>query len=1302
MYSLRVTYVGFGEIKTNLLKYEEEFWTNLIEVLLMFIESVDKKLEAIKGVLEIANLPWSNTVKNLARLTFGFSTDNQLAEDIKDLLVNERRLIILHKYSLQGKPVIEDIKFCFKRILYLDRESAIEDIYQLCKDDEQRYIADEIILQKLIETERYLEALNVLNRGIQPNKLIDSLFRLTYTFVSHLVSHKLVDRYFKMMDLIWKRNKFDKDRAVDRYTRFIFENTRSIYKLRAEFGISATSAQLCSKTEKRKLFDVVVKQMALSITDDYTDIEPILRFSKKVASSMSVSSDDVIVKFLSICDNFQLILNIGEHLLEISTSSQHLAVFSIFVFKYTKILAENDLDETIFDFSETCSQKDEDYILGIRLAKKLAVKALIYATTDDFHAVMEVVNWADTCCFFEVSQGVSYTHSASLSVVKRVFENYVAYIETFKHPNTRYLTHFSNGRSINQDQLRSNIKELSSDINVLIRDNEHFTAYSLIKTLHQGLSDNSQTNREVSVAINDLIRRTWLPQTLEATLSSKCLDKSLFFNLMLLFDNEFETHLETYLKAYKRQPSKLACIAQVGLDLLKLHKITTGQVDLRNIINTCKWWSKCKSYKLDYDKFFKCNTGSRFVMLVSAKLIDLDNVTEYCNDFRQDPQVCYLKYLRTLLLDWKPDVELKSDIEGKKIAIVKNDEKELFNTCWSIVDRIHNKFEVVDLVQKVWNSVNFYYYEVYLTLIYLQTNLETQSTVSTVSINKSLLMFLKKYTRTSPPTRSEIEQWYGAFPKAAFIDSLSEFRLPLTATFLSDGIWNIIKPEVNLKTYKEWFELTDVLGEFLNCQDICTYAINSLLSTALFNTSQSCEWDLYAKHENLVSEVDDCAANIEDLQRATAAVYTFMCGMPQGADKVNFAKLGYKYAKMYKERHAGEDVEQVYQKVKQRYYNYSAMHVLYKYQLPEKKYQELVAQPKKLISALYEDPRILLKAVNVMVYCPDINSAVSDLTELFGLNLEKVKYDLLEGLLQSASVLDDNYVQKYQSGNFKEFDNLKRACYMCSDAILPFWQQTLLNIGIPTNSAPEIQCDMIFKGNALKCFYYISDADAVETMTNMSQADFFRLMEKVSVIGDINTLGINVSSVVQLDDCIKKTFVVLNKHNDPLAIKCMGSLCKIYNIQDMKYWNFILNAAMNFHMAKELVDYLNYLKGGLITPVIENAWRFIVNNAFSLLSIALQDTDTSNDRITNKFIKAVHLVQACPILPSLDFDTYIQNFIARGRFDFAAALLQYAPDKKDCYLKQLLSSGTLLQDLKALKTLGVMGVEKIILTLLSC
>lgn len=193
---------------------------------------------------------------------------------------------------------------------------------------------------------------------------------------------------------------------------------------------------------------------------------------------------------------------------------------------------------------------------------------------------------------------------------------------------------------------------------------------------------------------------------------------------------------------------------------------------------------------------------------------------------------------------------------------------------------LYKKVSVALVTTYIFNyfqQVNFYYYELFICLLklYPETNIESYK-------KQVLLLFLKEYRRVSKPAPAEIEQWYTVFPNTQNLDPLSEWRLPFTQTLLTNDIWSIIRPEVTLKTYKYWFEATDILKDILSKDDICSFVIKEVVSSGLLQKCDKNEWILHPVHKALLDELDICVQNITDLERATAVAHHLMMHIPKG------------------------------------------------------------------------------------------------------------------------------------------------------------------------------------------------------------------------------------------------------------------------------------------------------------------------------------------------------------------------------------------------------------------------------------
>ncbi|KAJ8933455.1 hypothetical protein NQ314_014012 [Rhamnusium bicolor] len=89
----------------NLIKYNEEYWVEIVEIILKYISSVKIKLEAIKEILENAHVPWCDTIRRIGQSALQYSLP--LVLDIKDIFENEPRLVVLRnpKYKIKEKQI---------------------------------------------------------------------------------------------------------------------------------------------------------------------------------------------------------------------------------------------------------------------------------------------------------------------------------------------------------------------------------------------------------------------------------------------------------------------------------------------------------------------------------------------------------------------------------------------------------------------------------------------------------------------------------------------------------------------------------------------------------------------------------------------------------------------------------------------------------------------------------------------------------------------------------------------------------------------------------------------------------------------------------------------------------------------------------------------------------------------------------------------------------------------------------------------------------------------------------------------
>lgn len=532
------------------------------------------------------------------------------------------------------------------------------------------------------------------------------------------------------------------------------------------------------------------------------------------------------------------------------------------------------------------------------------------------------------------------------------------------------MTYLSGDYQISQEDLLKEIQILPCTVDNLCKDGQISTAYNLISTLQSGLGLYGNLDKKVLAAVNSIVVKKCVPYLLNFLVMQNNVNESLLFTLLLGCDqNDAINYIYKFLRTCKRHPDKLRTVSQTALKLWDYYDIQISKEPLITSILTVKWWKGIALCKIPYDTFFKSTASGRLELMIKFNYINERSLEEYCKDFSLDVQHFYKIYLKYTLTNYKPEHEVVVDVIGKKKLVLKSTEDELINKCLNLMDFLKNEDAIVVMLNEIWNEVNVYYYEVFECILKIR---KVIGEVGDYNANLEALNFLKRYQRVSAPSQMETEQWYTMFPDKHALDPLSEFRLPFTPSLFTSQIWNIIRPEINLKTYRFWITMTDLLNAHLNDNDICAIAVKDVVKNGILgDKEQTEEWCLMAKHEDLFQEIDKCLERMSNLEVCTSAIYHVMTHTPKGADQVDAAALCYKYAMVYKERFPhDEGIEKAFKKVSNKYLSLSAIHILYTFRLNDEQYLELVNQPEELIIALYMDKRILKRMDAVDLYCP--------------------------------------------------------------------------------------------------------------------------------------------------------------------------------------------------------------------------------------------------------------------------------------------------------------------------------------------
>ncbi|XP_066256741.1 kinetochore-associated protein 1 [Euwallacea similis] len=1234
----------FSQIQDSF-KYEEIFRVDTAYVIIKSIRNFDLRLDAIKEILEYTSKPWSDEIKRIAMLAFEEKSTNLTVKIIEQLLKDEPILAIFQKYNINAKQFKSDVELYCSRILYnADDETAFNEIRLIRSDDQLS--ADYFVIKHLISKGKIEIA----------GRLIDNLTNSTDEYVAELCGIIFEHLFFKCLDA--RKSKCSRhyhealtpifNRLAKRSLKSELDDITYKYKMAhasgaiyLKYGENVNAGNL-SIMKRSYLLEKISPQI---LEDECPSLPNQIRHCTQLASLFGEPVEELIIQYLQMIYDLDLLVEMGNHLLEEFSNPEVLVQCAMTILNSSVLRLDHSNNETFLDFIETKNDTINGFKSNnetIHLAKELCVKALLcYEEKDGFLSTsLDATRLVDFSCYI----GVVETELRGFLELHRTYvpRNFgTSSFEPIKMMLNLYtsLTVSAENNSIRSIKLQHEIETFLTSLEALLVD-EHqiLRVLYMVKTIQQCF--NHLQEPDSFVCTLQTFAQTVLTKAIDVIIGHTFLDGMLLCDLIFIYPEEKlrKQLLSKCLKLCKHQPEKMSVVASIGLDLIKTDKVKPVEKEyLLNLKCLCKWWFKLLDMSVSYGSFFCNTTESRFDYLVTEGKLKTEHFPEYCKDFEMNLQSCYLKYLKLVLLNWQPDVKYVTDIRGRKNAVIENSESELLAICSKIVYQITDKMKILHLIYDIWPHVNFYYYEVFTVLLRLCEELNCYADGfldnSSLETYGTIVHFLKSYRRVTSPGRSELEQWFAIQKSRTVIDPLSEFRLPLSNSFRSTDIWNIVKSEVNLSTYKEWIQLSSSGMEYLSRLDICSYAINSVLVDFFSSPSSNGSWDLYLRNEHLIASVDECATIINNLEQATAAIYTMMCDMPPGADKVHMAKLSYKYAKMLKNEDSSEEkCYEIYEKVKQRYFNCSATHILHKYKLAEDKYLEKINDCPKLFWSLCNDSRI--GSPGSESSCPDINKAVDELCILFKLDPSKQKLMVLANLLNEKTPLILDWRRLPDKDGC---DHLKRAIYLCSGEEKNEWCHYLLEQGIESRRAkPESKkVSLHYKANALICVFFINDPENIEALIDQDIKDFVKMVDKMCIIAKMNEIGVFCDSTAYLDQKSRKKLLrQLATTNIPEAFKCIANICRIYEECDnIKYWDYIIESSLKFNLMDDVRDYLEFLSNRCLTEILKRAWQEVLNYSFNTC-----DWNTLTEADVFKLLRACpfHEIDMMPLIEKSD------------------------------------------------------------------
>ncbi|CAH1987145.1 unnamed protein product [Acanthoscelides obtectus] len=1127
-------------------------WMAMIETIIKYIDSMTVKLQAVKDILITAPVPWMDVTKRIA-LSAVVHCNHYMAEEIISMLEEEPGFIVLKKpvyeINVNNHKDVGRADQIVNRMIYVNEPTLIEDVFKVYNTGKLRDRASFCLLKHYIGIGDMEKMEYIFTQHCTKAVCKKMLIHCETVFFAKYHKQDFKDNFYSSLKFIFDKLMMMSDTDYEKTSHKEHYNVISgVYNANKMFQKEFKIFDWLRVKRRKAIYDDIIENIEEYYCTDSSTFDDLLQFSKKLAMYFLLDEDKVLIDICDRIGKLEYVIKVSTHLNENESDPEYLCSAALLILKY---LGHTNMLEETFNMSMNLGtvnavEETENEAIAVRLSRELVAKALVKAERPTFRKIMEVFKWID-CYFFltkyndipdtEIFGKIYHEQPSASSVVFREVKNYLEIYVSSKGSNHSTHMTYIKGYNLNMaaftlEDILYQMTSLPLIVNNMCREGLQLTAFNLITTLKSCFTD-PDADPQIEQSLKEAEDKCVF-QLILAVLNAEEVDGDLLFRLLLLRRTDYLKLLEYLLRNYKRQFKKFQLICAVGLRAVThLEEVNwKGKATLVKQGLHCKWWKKMRDQiqgKVPYDEFFRMKDDKRLERLIKLQVLNLDLVKEYCVDYHFPTEMYLKEYLKSSLLNWKLEYDIITGLDGQRTITAKNDDNDLLKKCMDVIDAAEDKKSCFVLLESTLGKISCYQYEVFICI---NTILENSIPSATIQSRLSLLSFLQNYTRCNSPSQREKEEWYSAFPENFALDPLSEFRLPFTKLLFTEDIWSIVRPEVNLKTYKRWFGAAEFLPDVLKKDDICIYAVKQVVSSGVLKTDIQDRWILYPKFKDLLADVNDCVQHIVNLERATSLVYHLMYHIPN-ADKVDAARMSYAYAKKY--RQANPDVAEVensFVKVKAKYFQYSAMHILYKYNLADDNYLELLQNPEALIEALYMDPRIIEHSEFVDFFTsggPDINRAVEELAMFFKLDILALRFKLLQDWLKNSYMSIDTDSSFYvpnmigQTSSIPINDsNVKRAIYLSKSGNLEFYQDYLIKVTI---EEPEtgVQESFDFKAKALKCLCAITDERTVTKLTKVSYTEILNMIDTLMLLSDLESLGI-VLDLQSLRESNKRSF----------------------------------------------------------------------------------------------------------------------------------------------------------------------------------
>lgn len=608
--------------------------------------------------------------------------------------------------------------------------------------------------------------------------------------------------------------------------------------------------------------------------------------------------------------------------------------------------------------------------------------------------------------------------------------------------------------------------------------------------------------------------------------------------------------------------------------------------------------------------------------------------------------------LIALFTTWELKYKTYKDDLGCRQIYFENDEKDLMSKCFMIWHSVSDKNFLKNILNDFWKNgestlygrvmtINPYYYEVYICIFHLiyGTSVDMR--------NKKeyfLLNFLKDYRRKSIPKQYEFELFSikGIFPEIGY------HRLPFHL-FMREDMWSNLKCEITLETYDRWLSAVALLAldpEIQTAKDmICSNALKQSMTARKRNENfdkdakDSGPWQITAKEEPLLYAAHRCLKHIKNMDWTGACLFYIMQGLARGADQVAAAQLSYCFAQRWA---AQQPDNRAARQLERLHFSLSTRHALHKIEWSCEEFVRLVAEPAQLIRALYLHPDFVEKMARY-----DVNRTADEIANRSGINISSIRFQILENILATQG--EEN---KSNDASGLDTKTLMVAKYILK-AACPKMSAIYLSRIVFDDESDFNKCKKL---RTLQCLMSVVDSDTALKVTKKDRDALWPLL--LELLYTVNLENIDMPWLVSMfaQDKTQTLEQLLQTVSGNIeGLKVTANLARRYG--NVKHIRELLPLLLRSGLYEEVIPSL--IK--MFTPpddIIYTAWRAVILSPFQRADYPI------TERQKEKCLKAINLLPVCPVIKDEDLLEVWKNCLRCKCVGLGCLVLPYITSEK--------------------------------------